>query len=422
MGGGSIPGTASGRLAALLDGWGLDPSGGLQVVGVDRLPATAVDPTSPLVLLPYESAKGSESGERSEPAQPVKSAARFDVLPGRHARPRDPLATLGLLYAPGHPVRRSDGSETTVGELTGADLSDALLVPAATALDALASPHALPWISARLRAPDGCPWDREQDHVTLRRHLLEEAHEVYEALEEGSTPRLAEELGDLLLQVILHAQFAAERGVFDLSDVYRAIGEKVTRRHPHVFGQPGPTVRADTAADVARNWEQIKKAERDERGEPEAGALSGISASLPALAASQEMQDRAASLGYDWPDLEGVIEKVGEEASELLAAADAAERAEEFGDLLMVIVNLGRRLGVDAEAALRASNRKFRRRFEGVLALAGERGLELERLDLDELDRLWQEVKGGSPDEPGKGTEGTADSARRDAPGGGTSP
>jgi MazG family protein len=264
-----------------------------------------------------------------------------------------------------------------------------LLIPPAAPLEALASPHALPWISARLRAPDGCPWDREQDHVTLRRHLLEEAHEVYEALEDGSTPRLAGELGDLLLQVILHAQFAAERGVFDLSDVYRAIGEKVVRRHPHVFGDE----QADTPAEVSRNWERIKSAERDERGESRAGALSGISASLPALAASQEMQERAASLGYDWPDLEGVIDKIGEEAGELLAADDAAQRAEEFGDLLMVMVNLGRRMGIDAEAALRAANRKFRTRFEAVLALAQERGLELERLDLDALDDLWREAK-----------------------------
>ena len=395
-----IPGSVGERpgelLAEVVEGWAIDPAAGLQVVSVDRLPATAIDPTVALVLLSSESADAA-------------GAERFPVLPGRHARPRDPLATLGLLYPAEHPVRRRDGSETTVGHLTGGDLSAPLHIPAASPLDALASPHALAWISARLRAPDGCPWDREQDHVTLRRHLLEEAHEVYEALEEGSTPRLAEELGDLLLQVILHAQFAAERGVFDLSDVYRAIGEKVVRRHPHVFGD----VRADTAAEVARNWERIKGDERDERGEPKAGALAGISASLPALAASQEMQDRAASLGYDWPDLEGVIDKVAEEASELLAAEDAAQRAEEFGDLLMVIVNLGRRLGIDAEASLRAANRKFRRRFEAVLALAGERGLELEQLGLDELDGLWREVKAGAEPMEEQAGEAAPPSAER---------
>ncbi len=383
MAGDRLPGSAGARagelLAATLAAWAIDPAAGLQVVSVDRLPAIAIDSTVALVLLP------------SDERRVFSAAAGFPVLPGRHARPRDPLATLGLLYPAEHPVRRHDGSATTVGRLTGGDLAAPLFIAAASPLEALASPHALAWISARLRAPDGCPWDREQDHVTLRRHLLEEAHEVYEALEEGSTPRLAEELGDLVLQVILHAQFAAERGVFDMSDVYRAIGEKVVRRHPHVFGD----VRAETSAEVARNWERIKRAERDERGESRSGALAGISPSLPALAASQEMQDRAANLGYDWPDLEGVIDKVAEEASELLAAEDAAQRAEEFGDLLMVIVNLGRRLGIDAEASLRAANRKFRQRFEGVLALAGERGLELETLDLDELDRLWREVKAG---------------------------
>jgi MazG family protein len=366
------------RLADLIATWDLDPGAGLQVVSPASLPATAVEPTIALVLLPAVEARPGPEAE-----------AAPDVVPGRHARPRDPSATLGLLYPADHPVRRADGSATTVGQLDAEDLRGPLLISAAAPLEALASPHALPWISARLRAPDGCPWDREQDHVTLRRHLLEEAHEVYDALEEGSTPRLAEELGDLLLQVILHAQFAAERRVFDLSDVYRAIGEKVVRRHPHVFGDE----RAETAAEVARNWERIKGAERDERGEPRAGALAGISASLPALAASQEMQDRAASLGYDWPDLEGVIDKIGEEAGELLAAEDAAQRAEEFGDLLMVIVNLGRRMGIDTEAALRAANRKFRSRFETVLAIADERGLELERLDLDGLDELWQEAK-----------------------------
>jgi MazG family protein len=386
-------------LADLLQRWAVDPADGLQVVSAGRLPATAIDPTVALVLLPTRA-------RHPAPADP--DGGRFPVLPGRHAHPPDPLAILGLLYPPGHPVQRARGAATTIGALTDDDLEAPVLISAAEPLQALASPHTLPWISARLRAPDGCPWDREQDHVTLRRHLLEEAHEVYEALEEGSTPRLAEELGDLLLQVILHAQFAAERGVFDMSDVYRAIGEKVVRRHPHVFGEGAAAVRAETAADVSRNWERIKSEERDERGEARAGALAGISASLPALAASQEMQDRAASLGYDWPDLEGVIDKIGEEAGELFAAEDAAQRTEEFGDLLMVIVNLGRRLGIDTEAALRGANRKFRARFEGVLALAAEQGLELEGLALDELDRLWREVKAAGS---GKETVTTAEAS-----------
>ena len=367
------------RLGELLARWGLDPVAGLQLVGARRLPPTPIDPTVALVVLPEPDAPAEEADGGFAPA----------VAPGRHARPADPLVTLRALYPHDHPVRRAGGPDTTVGELSAADLAAPLLLAAVPPLAAPASPHALPWIAARLRAPDGCPWDAEQDHGTLRHHLLEETYEVYDALAAGSTPGLAEELGDLLLQVVLHAQYAAERGVFDLSDVYRAIGRKVIRRHPHVFGD----VRASTAAEVARNWERIKGAERGEREAPDEGPLAGISLSLPALAASQEMQGRAASLGYDWPDLEGVIDKIGEEAAELLEAGDQAARAEEFGDLLLVIVNLGRKLGIDAEAALRAGNAKFRRRFEGVLAIARERGLELERLTLDELDELWDVVK-----------------------------
>jgi MazG family protein len=374
---GRSPAEAAVTLSAFLSGCGIDPAAGLQVASVERLPGLAIDPSVALVVLPDRTV----GGPASDP---------LPVLPGRHARPRDALATLAALYPPKHVVRRADASATTVAQLDASDLGAPLYLEAAPPLEALASPYALPWISARLRAPDGCPWDREQDHATLRRHLLEEAHEVYEILDQGSTPRLAGELGDLLLQIVLHAQFAAERGVFDMSDVYRAIGEKVVRRHPHVFGDEI----AETATDVSRNWERIKSAERDERGEPRAGALSGISASLPALAASQEMQDRAASLGYDWPDLEGVIDKIAEEADELLAAGDAAEQAEEFGDLLMVMVNLARRLGIDAEASLRNANAKFRTRFEAVLALAQERGLDLARLGLDDLDALWREAKG----------------------------
>ena len=180
----------------------------------------------------------------------------------------------------------------------------------------------MPYISDRLRQPDGCPWDREQTHASLRKHLLEETYEVYDALEGGATPALAEELGDLLLQVVLHAQLAAEAGVFDLADVQAAIARKIVRRHPHVFGDAV----ARTAADVNRQWERIKAGEREEAaarrrrwatGDAPGSALDGISPSMPALAAGQEMQERAAALGYDWPDVEGVLDKVAEELGEL---------------------------------------------------------------------------------------------------------
>jgi MazG family protein len=267
----------------------------------------------------------------------------------------------------------------------------------------VASPHALPWLVARLRAPDGCPWDREQDHLTLRKFLLEESYEVYDALEQGSTPELAEELGDLLLQIVLHAHYAAEDGVFDMSDVYRQVMTKIVRRHPHVFGD----VVAESAAEVVRNWEQIKAGERaaapaddgqsEPRDESMPAAFAGLSRSLPALAYAQEMQERAASLGYDWPSVEGVLEKVREEAAEVVAASTDAERGEEFGDLLMVLVNLGRKLGLDAEAALRAASAKFAARFAHVERAAAARDVQLRALSMDELDELWQAAKTGTP-------------------------
>jgi len=257
----------------------------------------------------------------------------------------------------------------------------------------------MPWISDRLRQPDGCPWDREQTHETLRNHLLEEAYEVYDALGAGATPALAEELGDLLLQVVLHAQLAAEEGVFDLTDVNAAIAAKIVRRHPHVFGD----AEARTATDVNRQWERIKAAERkdeaagDVAGDaatPVKGALDGVSRILPALAASQEMQERAANIGYEWPNVEGVLDKVHEELAELRAAVTPAEQAEEYGDLLFVLVNVARWQGIEAEAALRAANDKFRRRFASVERQAADRGVALRDLDFAALDAFWDAAKG----------------------------
>ncbi|HET9614756.1 MAG TPA: nucleoside triphosphate pyrophosphohydrolase, partial [Candidatus Limnocylindrales bacterium] len=223
---------------------------------------------------------------------------------------------------------------------------------------------------------------------------------------------LAEELGDLLLQVVLHAQLAAEAGVFDLTDVNAAIASKIVRRHPHVFGD----AEARTASDVNRQWERIKAEERatsadaatagvtstsDVAGDgpvsaaprPPKGALDGVSRSLPALAASQEMQERAANIGYEWPTIEGVLDKVHEELAELRAAATPAEQVEEYGDLLFVLVNVARWEGIEAEAALRAANDKFRRRFASVERQARERDVKLKDLSFEELDALWDAAK-----------------------------
>jgi tetrapyrrole methylase family protein/MazG family protein len=286
-----------------------------------------------------------------------------------------------------------DGGASSIATITDEALRDgSWFVPAVEPLANIASPYALPWLVARLRAPDGCPWDREQDHLSLRKFLIEETYEVSDALDGGSTPQLAEELGDLLLQVVLHAQYGAEDGVFDMADVHRAVVAKIVRRHPHVFGDAV----ANSATDVLRNWEQIKAGERVGRevGSAEMpAAFEGLSRSLPALAYAQEMQERAALLGYDWPSLEGVLDKVKEESAEIIGARDDAERREEFGDLLLVLVNMARKLGIDSESALRAASAKFAARFASVERLAKERGVDLKALTLDELDELWQQAK-----------------------------
>src|SRR5688572_12006208 len=306
------------------------------------------------------------------PGPGAEGAEMQVALPGRHGpRGRTSLDVLARAYPADHAVGRfGTASPTRIGDLRDEDLATPMYLAPLAVEAAAAGPWAMPAISARLRAPDGCPWDQEQTHASLRKHLLEEAYEVYDALESGATPELAGELGDLLLQVVLHAQLAAEAGVFDLADVQAAIATKIVRRHPHVFGD----AEARTASDVNRQWERIKADERAEAGaawadaseagaasetgepaQPARGALDGIAASLPALAASQEMQERAANIGYDWPSLEGVLDKVVEETDELRVAADDPDPAawtEEFGDLLFVLVNVARKRGVEAEAAV----------------------------------------------------------------------
>ena len=376
-----------GSLAAVLDEvetrFGVNAGDGVQVLAQRALVARPFDPGIALVVVP--------GGTPPEPP-----------LPGRAAHAGSAAEMLRALYPADHPVHPIGGGRpATVQTLTDDELAaGAHFLPAVDALSNGASPYSLPWLVARLRAPDGCPWDREQDHLSLRKFLLEETYEVYDALEQGSTPKLAEELGDLLLQIVLHAQYAAEDGVFDMSDVHREVMAKIVRRHPHVFGD----VVANSAADVIRNWEQIKAGERAARSNGSAesvpsskpdmpAAFAGLSRSLPALAYAQEMQERAASLGYDWPSIDGVLDKVTEEAAEIAAARNDAERREELGDLLMVLVNLGRKMDIDAEAALRQANAKFAARFAHVERLANEKEVQLKDLSFDELDELWKEAK-----------------------------
>jgi MazG family protein len=372
--------------------WGLDPADGLQVFAAETLVGAPIEPSRPLLIVPLATL---HAGATAVDAAPLAGRAGPSG--------RDPLTLLARLYPADHPIGRfgaADGG--TVAALTASSLEAPLYIAPVAPELAIAGPWAMPWISARLRQPDGCPWDREQTHQSLRKHLLEEAYEVYDALEAGATPELAGELGDLWLQVVLHAQLAAEKGVFDLADVQAAIASKIVRRHPHVFGDAV----AKTASDVNRQWERIKADERATAAEAADGAadgsgapavaksaLDGISPSMPALAASQEMQERAANLGYDWPSIDGVLDKVVEEAEELRDAASDAETAEEFGDLLFVLVNVARRRGIEAEAAVRAANAKFRRRFASVERGAAAQGVALRDLDFDALDALWDAAK-----------------------------
>jgi tetrapyrrole methylase family protein/MazG family protein len=244
-------------------------------------------------------------------------------------------------------------------------------------------------VVARLRAPDGCPWDREQTHASLRQHLLEESYEALEAIDSGSLEDLREELGDLLLQIVLHAQIASEGHHFTITDVIDGINTKIINRHPHVFGE----FKVDGVGGVLKNWEKLKEAERQQNGFSTKGLLDGAPASLPALAYAHEIQDRAARVGFDWPEIEGVIDKVHEELAEVLSADSDEQREREIGDLAFAVVNLARWLKVDPESALRGTNSKFRKRFAHIENTAKEKGVSLGDLGFEEMDRLWEEAK-----------------------------
>lgn len=283
-----------------------------------------------------------------------------------------------------------------------ADHLTTLYVPPLPHLDALRVPEGLRYVVARLRAPDGCPWDREQTHQSLRTYVLEEAYEVAEVLDEwdGSPEQaahLAEELGDLLLQVYLQAEVGRQEGLFHVGDVYAAITEKLIRRHPHVFGDA--TVR--DAAHVVQNWETLKRAERVAEGKDVAveSALRGIPKSAPALYQAHELSRKAAKSGFDWPDTQRALAKVAEEAQEI-AEAQADEQperaAEELGDLLFALSALARRMGIQPEDALRTANTRFRRRFEVMEARARNEGRDPRTLTLDEWVAWWTAAKSAS--------------------------
>jgi tetrapyrrole methylase family protein/MazG family protein len=266
-------------------------------------------------------------------------------------------------------------------------LMTALFVPA---LGADTSLEAFQEVVARLRAPDGCPWDREQTHLTLRKYLLEEAYEAIEALDHEDADALREELGDLLLQIVLHAQIAVEEGEFTLAEVIQGIHRKIVRRHPHVFGE----VKVSGVEGVLRNWQKLKDEERAINGQDQPKSiLDGVPLSLPALSQAQEVQSRAARVGFDWSEIKLVLDKVFEEINEVQTAKYDAEREKELGDLLFAVVNLARWYKVDAESALRAANRRFRQRFAHIEARARQAGRQLTSMSLDEMDHWWDEAK-----------------------------
>lgn len=243
----------------------------------------------------------------------------------------------------------------------------------------------------KLRSPDGCPWDREQDHVSLKPYLLEEAYEVLEAIELGDMHKLAEELGDLLLQIVFHAQVAKEQGNFDLTEPLRQIITKMKRRHPHVFGD----VQVESSQQVLRNWEEIKAQERG--GEEKGSLLDSVPRNMPALMQACKVQAKAARVGFDWDDITGAWAKVTEEKAELegaIAGGDKRKISEELGDLLFAIVNVARFLEVEPESALLSTVMKFRRRFAYIEKQAQASGRELNSYSLQELDCWWEEAKG----------------------------
>jgi tetrapyrrole methylase family protein / MazG family protein len=297
-----------------------------------------------------------------------------------------------VVHHPGLPDERVESlplAELDRGRIELDHLTHVVLGSVATRMPS-GSSHGLRAIVGRLRAPEGgCPWDLSQTHQSLVPYVLEEAYEVADAIEHGTTADLMEELGDLLLQVALHAELADQEGDFDWNDVVRTLSAKLVYRHPHVFGD----VKVEGASEVVRNWDQLKAAERADQPAP-ASVLDGVPRSLPALKQSAELVRKAVKAGFDWPERGGTLAKVEEEVGELLAAPTLAERQEELGDLLFILAKLASEDGVDPEAALRAANRKFTQRFQVVERLANERGwASLKDRPSADLLALWDEAK-----------------------------
>lgn len=305
--------------------------------------------------------------------------------------------TLMSLYPDRHPVQLVHGAGTpemrveslALYEIDRSSHTGLLTTLHVPPLGPATSFEAFLEIIAHLRAPDGCPWDREQTHQTLRASLLEETYEVLSALDDGDPQAMQEEFGDLLLQIVLHAQIASEYGEFTMSDVLHSIHAKIVRRHPHVFGD----LQLKDSRRVLQNWEQLKAQERANNNKAQASLLDSIALALPALVQAQEYQQRAARVGFDWPDIQGVLAKLEEELLEVHSAEGVEARATEIGDLLFAVVNLARWYKVDAESVLRETNQRFRQRFAYIEQAARAQNRSISELSQDEMESFWQAAK-----------------------------
>lgn len=347
--------------------------------------ALAIDPLGGLQLV-----------DALEPRVDAARPALVAQVYGRGAATGLKLALLEQ-YPPDHPVTvvaHAGLPDQTVAELTLEEIDRrdglfdhlaCLYLPSLAPEANLRSFDGLRAIAHKLRSPDGCPWDREQTHATLKPFLLEEAYETLAALDSGDPRELSEELGDLLLQMALNTEIAEEAGEFTYGDVFEFINTKLIRRHPHVFAD----AEIETVDQQWKAWQQIKQAEKPDQE----SILAGVPKAMPALAYAQAVQERAARIGFDWPKLDDVLDKLTEEVGELRRAGTHDEQLDEFGDVLFVLANVARWMKLDAEEALRHTNSKFYLRFSGMEALARERDLKLGDVSLDEMEALYQEVK-----------------------------
>ncbi len=305
--------------------------------------------------------------------------------------------TLNAIYPDEHPIRlvhaagtgKERVEELPLYEMDRSDQIGLQTVAYISPLGEGTSFEAFLEIVAHLRAPNGCPWDREQTHQSLRSNLIEEAYEALSAMDAEDHRHMAEEYGDLMLQIVLNAQIASEEGEFNMADVMKGIYDKIVRRHPHVFGD----VKVDGVKGVLQNWEKLKAAERGNGEQPAKGLLDSIPIALPALSQAQEYQDRAARVGFDWPEVGGVLDKIAEEIDEVRTAKNDEQLSQELGDLFFALVNLTRWKKIDAESALRGTNLRFKQRFSHIEQKAAARGKKLPELSLDEMEALWQEAK-----------------------------